>query len=120
MTGPIFTGVWQPPASDRRSPPTRAERVRDDTESIVRLRVFLIAILLVASACASLPPVKARPRWWAFTAPWDQRSDSSARLHAQQLDAVVYGWIPLDSSTGQPFDLDRKSVGEGKGGCRSG
>ena len=68
-------------------------------------RLFPIAILLAAGACASLPPVKPRPKWWGFTAPWDPRSDSSVRLHAQQLDAVVYGWIPLDSTTGQPFDL---------------
>jgi peptidoglycan-N-acetylglucosamine deacetylase len=69
------------------------------------MRRLLVAIVIGVSACAALPGGRARPRWWGFTAPWDQRSDASVRQHASQLDAIVYGWIPLDSSTGQPFDL---------------
>ncbi len=73
-----------------------------------RQRAFIVVILGLA-ACASiqlpLPPGRARPAWWAFTAPWDPRSDSSVRVNASRLDAIVYGWIPLDSVTGQPFDL---------------
>jgi len=71
----------------------------------MRVRPLVIAIVLGVSACATLPGGRARPRWWGFTAPWDPRSDSSVRQHASQLDAIVYGWIPLDSATGQPFDL---------------
>jgi spore germination protein YaaH len=41
-------------------------------------------------------------RFWAFTAPWDARSDSSLRAHRSELDAAVTGWIQLDSVTGQP------------------
>jgi spore germination protein YaaH len=40
---------------------------------------------------------------WGFTVPWDAGSGSSARAHAAQLDAVVSGWIQLDSLTGEPF-----------------
>jgi len=73
-----------------------------------RHRAFILAVLVLA-ACASiqvpLPPGRARPAWWGFTAPWDPRSDSSVRVNRSRLDAVVYGWIPLDSVTGQPFDL---------------
>ena len=39
---------------------------------------------------------------WAFTAPWDSRSDSSVRANASRLDAVVTGWIQLDSTTSEP------------------
>src|SRR4051812_14828630 len=70
-------------------------------------RLVLAGIAVVIAACSSIPfgASTARPQWWAFTAPWDRRSDSSARANASRLDAIVYGWIPLDSSTGQPFDL---------------
>ena len=40
---------------------------------------------------------------WGFTVPWDARSSVLAREHAVQLDAVVSGWIQLDSLTGEPF-----------------
>ena len=54
--------------------------------------------------------VGARRQVWAFTAPWDARSDASARAHASQLDAIVYGWIQLDSLTGLPFSGFRDTV----------
>ena len=41
-------------------------------------------------------------RFWGFTAPWDARSDSSVREHEPMLDAVITGWIQLDSVTGRP------------------
>src|SRR5512146_2958087 len=41
-------------------------------------------------------------QFWAFTAPWDARSDSSLRTHRSELDAAVTGWSQLDSVTGQP------------------
>lgn len=41
-------------------------------------------------------------RFWAFTAPWDARSDSSLREHAAVLDAAITGWIQLDSVTTRP------------------
>jgi|1185.fasta_scaffold36833_1 spore germination protein YaaH len=59
----------------------------------------------IAGACAArtLAPSAARLRVWAFTVPWDARSSALAREHAAQLDAVVSGWIQLDSLTGAPF-----------------
>ena len=73
--------------------------------TVTRLRALVVVLALGVSACTALPGGHPRPMWWAFTAPWDPRSDSSVRAHAPQLNAIVYGWIPLDSGTGQPFDL---------------
>ena len=69
----------------------------------------MLAIAL--DACASLPIV-GRPsvERWAFTAPWDPRSATSARGHSASLDAIVVDWIPLDSMTGMPVALYRDSV----------
>jgi spore germination protein YaaH len=39
---------------------------------------------------------------WGFTAPWDPRSDSTVRATTTKLDAVVTGWIQLDSVTSLP------------------
>lgn len=39
---------------------------------------------------------------WGFTAPWDPRSDSSVAANGSRLDAVVTGWIQLDSVSGEP------------------
>jgi peptidoglycan-N-acetylglucosamine deacetylase len=44
-----------------------------------------------------------RPELWAFTGPWDPRSDSSLRANAARLDAAVTGWIGLDSVSAQPI-----------------
>jgi spore germination protein YaaH len=50
------------------------------------------------SSGADLQPT----RVWAFTAPWDARSDSSLREHEPALDVAITGWIQLDSLTGAP------------------
>jgi len=39
---------------------------------------------------------------WGFSAPWDPRSDSSIAAIGARLDAVVTGWIQLDSTSGEP------------------
>ena len=39
---------------------------------------------------------------WGFTAPWDPRSDSSVIANGPRLDAVITGWIQLDSASGEP------------------
>ena len=39
---------------------------------------------------------------WGFTAPWDPRSDSSVVANGDRLDAIVTGWIQLDSVSGEP------------------
>ena len=70
-------------------------------------RALAAAVLgaAIAGACAArtLGAPAARLRVWGFTVPWDARSSALARAHAAQLDAVVSGWIQLDSLTGAPF-----------------
>ncbi len=78
-----------------------------------RLPPALGALLLgMAGACSSLPILnRAAVERWGFTAPWDARSTASVRANASRLDALVLGWIALDSLTGLPLELYRDSVG---------
>jgi peptidoglycan-N-acetylglucosamine deacetylase len=62
-----------------------------------------IGVAIVGACAARALGTPARLRVWAFTVPWDARSGALAREHAGQLDAVISGWIQLDSLTGQPF-----------------
>lgn len=63
--------------------------------------VFVIPALV---ACAALGGSVQEPKsFWAFTGPWDARSDSSLRANAANLDVAVTGWIALDSLTGEPL-----------------
>lgn len=65
-----------------------------------------VAVLVSTTTCAS---VSARPRasteFWGFTAPWDPRSAASTAAHGDELDAVVSGFITLDSATLRPVTL---------------
>lgn len=71
----------------------------------------LLLLLGFAAACSTVPLVgRAAPERWAFSAPWDPRSATSVRAHAGQLDALVVGWIALDSVTGLPLELFRDSL----------
>ncbi|MEO7455061.1 MAG: hypothetical protein ABIY52_02290 [Gemmatimonadaceae bacterium] len=68
-------------------------------------------IFAAASGCSSLPIVSRAPtERWGFTAPWDPRSAASVSVNAGRLDAIVSGWIALDSVTGLPLDLYRDSL----------
>jgi len=84
-------------------------------------RAALFTILgVVVIACAArsrgAPP---RLRVWGFTVPWEARSSAVAREHAGQLDAVISGWIQLDSLTGQPFAEFRDTLARNRtGGLR--
>jgi spore germination protein YaaH len=65
------------------------------------------AAAFVVTACSTPPSVAPGPAvastvTWGFTAPWDPRSDSSVRENSARLDAVITGWIQLDSATGMP------------------
>jgi spore germination protein YaaH len=63
-----------------------------------------LASLCLAAACTAQGPDRSqRPEFWAFTAPWDQASATSVARHGGALDAVVTGWIALDSLSGRPF-----------------
>ncbi|HKO16133.1 MAG TPA: hypothetical protein VJU87_07835, partial [Gemmatimonadaceae bacterium] len=71
-----------------------------------------LALLAIAGGCASLPassPAQST-RIWGFTAPWDARSSASVHAHAAQLNAVVYGWIQLDTITGAPYSEFRDAL----------
>ncbi len=71
----------------------------------MRIRhAFQLAALV--AGCGSLPATSAPAvESWGFVAPWDARSDSSAAAWGQSLDALVVGWIGLDSVTGLPSSL---------------
>lgn len=59
------------------------------------------------AACADAQPAQRaqapQPRFWGFAAPWDTASDASIRAHGHHLDAIVTGWIGLDSTSGRPL-----------------
>jgi len=65
-------------------------------------RLFLFFLLVGLSVAAS-PHPSAPIELWAFTGPWDARSDSSLRANAPHLDVAITGWIGLDSNTAQPI-----------------
>lgn len=46
-----------------------------------------------------------KPRYWGFTAPWDDRSTASVRRHDPAMGAVVSAWIGIDSASGMPVML---------------
>lgn len=64
---------------------------------------LLGTIALVAFAFDNTPRSTAPTQLWAFTGPWDAKSDSSLRANASRLDVAVTGWIGLDSVTAQPI-----------------
>ena len=47
----------------------------------------------------------ASAEFWGFTAPWDPRSSASVAQHGAQLDAVVSGFVILDSASFRPVAL---------------
>jgi spore germination protein YaaH len=67
------------------------------------------ACALLAAGCGGAARVgespASRTEWWGFTAPWDPASARTVRARAAALDAVVTGWITLDSATGMPYPL---------------
>ena len=64
----------------------------------------VVGLIITVAACAALGgSAQERKSFWAFTGPWDPRSDASLRANASRLDAAVTGWIGLDSLTGEPL-----------------
>jgi peptidoglycan-N-acetylglucosamine deacetylase len=61
--------------------------------------IFLFLGICVAASRHISAPIEV----WAFTGPWDARSDSSLRANVAHLDVAVTGWIGLDSNTAQPI-----------------
>ena len=62
-----------------------------------------ITIALVGAACGTVAIAQARREFWAFTGPWDQASNASVRDFGGRLDAIVTGWIALDSVSAKPI-----------------
>ncbi|MDB4875077.1 MAG: polysaccharide deacetylase [Gemmatimonadetes bacterium] len=56
-----------------------------------------------AAATAAATPVSTTT--WVFSAPGDTRGDTALSAVAPRIDAVVSGWIQLDSITGLPIRL---------------
>ncbi len=75
----------------------------------MRIQDFLlISHFVTLAACAEAQPAQRtqpppQPRFWGFAAPWDAASDASIRAHGHRLDAIVSGWIGLDSASGRPL-----------------
>jgi spore germination protein YaaH len=64
----------------------------------------LIGILfLIGFVISNAQRASPRAELWAFTGPWDPRSDSSLRANAARMDVAVTGWIGLDSNTALPI-----------------
>src|SRR5688500_4148482 len=63
-----------------------------------------LVVLAAAPGCAAAPrtPAQRPAEVWGFTAPWDPRSAASVLAYGGQLDAVVTGWVALDSTSGLP------------------
>jgi spore germination protein YaaH len=63
-------------------------------------------------------PLRGVSTLWGFTAPCDSRSDSSVRATTGKLDAVVTGWIQLDSTTSLPSLRYRDDSTRNRGGAQ--
>jgi spore germination protein YaaH len=69
-----------------------------------RMRIALITTVLAIGTLGCSTPSDGqaqRPEFWGFTGPWDTTSASSVRSRGAHLDAVVTGWMSLDSLTGR-------------------
>src|SRR5262245_26898139 len=62
-------------------------------------------ILFAVVGCAHPADTRAQLRReiWGFTGPWDAASNTSLRDFGGKLDAVITGWIALDSATALPI-----------------
>jgi spore germination protein YaaH len=71
---------------------------------MLRLLVLLALLFaaLGAASGASWSVRQDRQEFWAFAGPWDPASHASLREFGGKLDAVVTGWITLDSATARP------------------
>lgn len=70
-----------------------------------RLAPIILILLACTTACGAQQQARSarRAEFWGFTGPWEAASDSSVRQHGRALDAVVTGWIGLDSLTSRPL-----------------
>jgi spore germination protein YaaH len=73
------------------------------TQAFRILAIVVIGTSLTLGCGARTRGTEPRTHVWAFTVPWDTNSVASARANTAALDAIISGWIQLDSITGQPF-----------------
>ena len=90
------------PSVPHRTVPTRSRH--EGAPRRRARRASLAALAALAAGCSSALPfgLGGRDELWGIAAPPDARSAASAAAHAGALDAVVDGWIALDSLTGAP------------------
>ena len=62
-----------------------------------------LGVLAAAPALAQSAGRGQRAEVWGFTGPWDPMSMSAVRSYGSGLDAVITGWIGLDSTTARPI-----------------
>jgi spore germination protein YaaH len=71
---------------------------------VICVAPIISALLVVGSGCRAQRSESSRTaEFWAFAAPWDRASDAAIAAHGSKLNAVVTGWIGLDSLTGRPL-----------------
>jgi spore germination protein YaaH len=64
---------------------------------------FLLIALVGFDPCAGQGrPARQHTEFWGFTGPWETSSTQSVRAHGGQLDAVITGWITIDSASALP------------------
>jgi spore germination protein YaaH len=64
---------------------------------------FLVISLAGLNPCASQNrPASQHAEFWGFTGPWEASSTQSVRAYGGQLDAVINGWITIDSASALP------------------
>jgi spore germination protein YaaH len=66
-------------------------------------RLFALGLLAANPAFAQSSGRGQRVEVWGFTGPWDPMSTSAVRTYGSGLDAVITGWIGLDSTTARPI-----------------
>jgi spore germination protein YaaH len=67
---------------------------------------------VATAGCGSIPVIGRRaPEFWAFAAPGDPAGAASAARNRGRLDALVSGWMYLDSATGAPTEAFPDTVG---------
>jgi peptidoglycan-N-acetylglucosamine deacetylase len=71
--------------------------------SLIRLVIVITVLVATCAQAQSASREHGNREVWGFTGPWDARSNASVRAHGGALDAVVSGWIGLDSTTALPI-----------------
>jgi peptidoglycan-N-acetylglucosamine deacetylase len=64
---------------------------------------FWVTTFAGLNACGGQGAPQRQPsEFWGFAGPWETASTQSVRAHGGQLNAVINGWITIDSASGLP------------------